>query len=35
MIIPVMYFLYGEKTNARGILGAIIAVVGVAMIFLL
>jgi len=34
MIIPVMYFLYGEKTNARGILGVIIAVVGVAMIFL-
>ncbi len=34
MIIPVVYFLYGEKTNARGILGAVIAVLGVALIFL-
>ena len=34
MIIPVVYFLYGEKINIRGILGAITAVIGVALIFL-
>jgi len=34
MIIPVVYFLYGEKINIRGIFGAITAVTGVALIFL-
>ena len=33
-IIPVIWILYGEKTNIRGILGAIIAVVGVAVLFI-
>ncbi len=34
MIIPVIWVIYRERTNWRGILGAIIAVVGVAILFL-
>jgi drug/metabolite transporter (DMT)-like permease len=34
MIIPVVWVLYREKTNWRGIAGAIVAVIGVAIIFL-
>jgi len=34
MIIPVVWAGYGQRTNLRGILGAIIAVVGIAIIFL-
>jgi drug/metabolite transporter (DMT)-like permease len=34
MIIPVVWIVYGQRTNLRGILGAIIAVVGIAIIFL-
>ncbi len=34
MIIPVVYFMYGEKVNLRGVFGAVLAVVGVALIFL-
>jgi len=34
MIIPVVHFVYGEHVNLRGIAGAIIAVIGVALIFL-
>ena len=34
MIIPVVWIVYKEKTNWRGIIGAIIAVVGVAILFL-
>ncbi len=34
MIIPVVHFLYGERVNIRGISGAILAVVGVSIIFL-
>jgi drug/metabolite transporter (DMT)-like permease len=33
-IIPVIWILYGEKTNVRGILGAIVAVIGVAVLFI-
>jgi drug/metabolite transporter (DMT)-like permease len=33
-IIPLIWIIYGEKTNMRGILGAIVAVVGVAILFL-
>lgn len=33
-IIPVMWIIYGEKTNLRGILGAGVAVIGVAVLFL-
>jgi drug/metabolite transporter (DMT)-like permease len=33
-IIPLIWIIYGEKTNIRGILGAIVAVVGVAVLFL-
>ena len=32
-IIPVIWVIYREKTNVRGILGAIVAVVGVAILF--
>ncbi len=32
MVIPVVWFLYGEKTSPRGILGAAIAVLGVAIL---
>jgi len=34
MIIPVVWALYREKTNWRGITGAMVAVIGVAIIFL-
>ncbi len=34
MVIPVVYFAHGERVNFRGILGAMISVVGVALIFL-
>lgn len=34
MIIPVVWIFYKEKTNWRGILGAIVAVIGVAILFL-
>ncbi len=33
-IIPTVYFIYKEKTSIRGMVGALIAVVGVALIFL-
>ena len=33
-IIPLIWVIYREKTNMRGILGAIVAVVGVAILFL-
>lgn len=33
MIIPVVWFLYKQRTSWRGILGALIAVVGVAILF--
>lgn len=35
MIIPVVWVLYREKTNWRGIAGAVVAVIGVAIIFLI
>ena len=35
IIIPVIWILYKEKTNWRGILGAVVAVIGVAMLLLL
>jgi drug/metabolite transporter (DMT)-like permease len=34
IIIPLMWVVYREKTNLRGILGAVIAVVGVGILFL-
>ncbi len=34
MIIPVVWFLYKERTNWRGIMGAVVAVIGVAILFL-
>jgi drug/metabolite transporter (DMT)-like permease len=34
MVIPLVRIVYGEKTSARGILGACTAVVGVAILFL-
>ncbi len=34
-IIPVVWFLYKQRTSWRGIVGAVIAVVGVAILFLL
>jgi drug/metabolite transporter (DMT)-like permease len=34
MVIPVVWILYGERTNWRGILGAAIAFTGVAILFL-
>ena len=34
MIIPVVWFLFRQRTSWRGIVGAIIAVVGVAVLFL-
>jgi drug/metabolite transporter (DMT)-like permease len=33
-IIPLLWVIYGEKTNWRGRLGAVIAVIGVAILFL-
>ena len=35
MIIPILWLLYKQKTNLRGISGACIAVIGVAILFLL
>jgi drug/metabolite transporter (DMT)-like permease len=34
IIIPTVWILYREKTNWRGVLGAVVAVVGVAILFL-
>jgi drug/metabolite transporter (DMT)-like permease len=34
MIIPVLWLLYKQKTNWRGIFGAVIAVIGVSILFL-
>jgi drug/metabolite transporter (DMT)-like permease len=34
MIIPVVWIVYGQRTNLRGIVGAIVAVIGVTIIFL-
>lgn len=34
MIIPVIWILYRQRTSWRGILGAIIAVIGVAILFI-
>jgi len=35
MIIPVVWLLYKQKTSWRGILGAVTAIIGVAIIFLI
>jgi drug/metabolite transporter (DMT)-like permease len=34
-VIPVVYFLYKQKTTWRGIFGAVIAIIGVAILFLI
>jgi drug/metabolite transporter (DMT)-like permease len=34
IIIPVIWIIYRERTNWRGIIGAVIAVIGVAILFL-
>ncbi|MGP8069712.1 MAG: DMT family transporter [Candidatus Bathyarchaeia archaeon] len=34
MIIPVVWILYGQRTSWRGIIGAVVAVLGVAIIFI-
>jgi drug/metabolite transporter (DMT)-like permease len=34
LIIPVIWIIYREKTSWRGILGAIVAIIGVAILFL-
>ncbi len=34
LIIPVVWVLYGQRTSWRGILGAVVAVIGVALLFL-
>jgi drug/metabolite transporter (DMT)-like permease len=34
IIIPLMWKIYGERTSRRGILGAVLAVVGVAILML-
>jgi drug/metabolite transporter (DMT)-like permease len=34
LIIPIVWVLYKQRTSPRGILGAVIAVVGVAILFL-
>jgi drug/metabolite transporter (DMT)-like permease len=34
MIIPVMWVLYKQKTSRRGVLGAVIAVIGVSILFI-
>ena len=34
MIIPIIWVLYKQKTNLRGIIGAFIAIIGVAILFL-
>ena len=33
MIIPVVWLLYGQRTSWRGVIGAVVAVLGVAIIF--
>jgi len=33
-VIPFVWLLYREKTNRRGLIGAVIAVIGVAILFL-
>jgi drug/metabolite transporter (DMT)-like permease len=33
-IIPVIWIIYKERTSWRGILGALVAVIGVAILFL-
>jgi len=35
MIIPIVWILYRQKTNGRGIIGAGIAIIGIAIIFLM
>ena len=35
MVIPFVWFLYRQRTSGRGVLGAIITVIGVAILFLL
>ena len=35
LIIPVVYVLYKEKTSIRGIMGALVAFIGVAVLFLM
>ena len=35
LIIPMIWFLYGQKTGSRGIIGAIISFSGVAILFLI
>jgi drug/metabolite transporter (DMT)-like permease len=35
MVIPVVWVLYKQKTTLRGLLGAVVAVIGVAIIFVL
>jgi drug/metabolite transporter (DMT)-like permease len=35
MIIPIIWILYRQKTNIRGIIGAIIAIIGVSILFLI
>lgn len=34
-IIPVVWALYGQRTSFRGVLGAVVAVIGVAILFLI
>ena len=34
LIIPIVWILYKQRTSLRGILGAVIAVIGVAILFL-
>jgi drug/metabolite transporter (DMT)-like permease len=34
-IIPVVWILYRQRTSVRGMLGAVIAVIGVAILFLI
>ena len=34
-IIPIMWIIYRERTSMRGFLGAVIAIVGVAILFML
>jgi drug/metabolite transporter (DMT)-like permease len=34
LIIPVVWVVYREKTNWRGILGAVVAIIGVAILCL-
>jgi len=34
LIIPVVWIQYKQRTSLRGILGAVVAVIGVAILFL-